>query len=128
MKKIVIYWIPVIFWSSIIFFISSIPDLKIEVLGIWDYVLRKIAHIVEYFILTILYFRALKNTTKLNSFSLFFWSIFLSFVYAIGDEIHQHYVPGRHSSVTDVCIDSIGIILGAIFSYKLKLLTIGLKK
>lgn len=35
----------------------------------------------------------------------------IALVVAIADEIHQAYIPSRHSSVTDVFLDFIGIIL-----------------
>lgn len=118
MKKLFIFWLPVIIWSSVIYFFSSIPHLKIEILGFWDLILRKIAHIVEYAILSLLYFRAIKNTTNLKGTSFYFWPMFLSLIYAISDEIHQHFVPGRYCSVVDIGIDSVGIIIGCVIYTK----------
>jgi VanZ family protein len=34
--------------------------------------------------------------------------------YAITDEVHQHFVSGRHSSPIDVAIDSAGILIGVL--------------
>ena len=106
LKKFFSLWIPVIFWCGIIFFFSSIPDLKIIELGLLDLILRKIAHITEFGILAILFFRAFSETIKNN---VSFWSGFSSFVYAITDEFHQLYVPGRGPSPVDVLIDTFGI-------------------
>ena len=39
-------------------------------------------------------------------------SFFIGVLYAIGDEIHQYFVPGRSASVTDVGIDSLGVFTG----------------
>ena len=33
-------------------------------------------------------------------------------LYAITDEVHQLYIPGRSGKWQDVCIDSIGVLLG----------------
>jgi hypothetical protein len=44
------------------------------------------------------------------------WAWVLVVLYAIGDEIHQAFVPGRTPLVTDVAIDSIGGLLG-IYAY-----------
>ena len=33
----------------------------------------------------------------------------ISFLYAISDEIHQSYVPGRDSDPVDVLVDCLGI-------------------
>ena len=39
-------------------------------------------------------------------------SIIIGVTYAITDEIHQGFTPGRAPSVTDVCIDSMGVLTG----------------
>ncbi len=116
--KVIKYWSVVIFWCCVIWFFSSIPYLKIEELGFWDFVLRKFAHITEFFVLTTLLFRAIKNTMKVDQFQLYFWSIFLSFIYSVIDELHQHFVAGRYCSPIDVMIDSLGIVISAV-AYKI---------
>jgi VanZ family protein len=45
------------------------------------------------------------------------WSGSLAFLYAISDELHQSFVPGRTPSIGDVLIDGCGIIL-AVLIYK----------
>jgi len=32
--------------------------------------------------------------------------------YAISDEVHQYFIPGRSARVLDVCIDSAGVLTG----------------
>ena len=44
-------------------------------------------------------------------------SIFLSFLYAITDEIHQIFVPGRSAQFRDVLIDTLGASFGATITY-----------
>ena len=39
---------------------------------------------------------------------------------AIADEIHQAYVPGRNASVTDVCLDAVGIALCLFIIWRLQ--------
>ncbi len=36
----------------------------------------------------------------------------LGVVYAASDEVHQHFVPGRHATPVDVAIDAVGVALG----------------
>lgn len=126
MKKIV-YWIEVFLWCGVIFFFSSIPDLKIKELGFWDFVLRKIAHIFEYFVLSYLLIRAFEKTTKMGRFKSNIFSIFLGFIYAVSDEIHQYFVPGRYFSLKDILIDLFGILFGVFFYNNNKVL-LNLKK
>lgn len=109
MVKFLKLWPPVLIWCGFIFYLSSIPGLNTG-WGIWDFILRKIAHMLEYFILAALLFRAFKGSFKLSAFYLVFWPSLLSFLYALSDEVHQAFVPTRSASARDVLIDSIGII------------------
>ncbi len=104
-------WIPVVLWAGLIFYISSIPKLD-SGLGVWDFVLRKIAHMVEYAVLTAFLIRALKRTwSALTMFGILWISGFFSILYAVSDEVHQAYVPGRGPSFKDVVIDACGVAL-----------------
>jgi VanZ family protein len=38
----------------------------------------------------------------------------IAVAYAVTDEIHQHFVRGRHASARDVLIDSVGIAVGIV--------------
>ena len=102
-------WVPVFAWCWVIFYLSGIPQLGTG-WGIWDLILRKAAHITEYFILTVLLYRAFKGSFNLSSVYLSLWTFSLSFLYAVSDEIHQAFVPTRDPSAKDVFIDTIGII------------------
>jgi len=103
-KKFIILWLPVIIWAGLIFYLSSIPDLKTGLETFWDIILRKMAHIVEYGILFLLLAKAMKKPL--------IWPIILSILYAISDEFHQSFVPGRNMALLDVYFDSAGILLG----------------
>jgi VanZ family protein len=95
-------WLPVVLWAAVIFTFSSIPSLN-SGLGTWDTVLRKAAHLTEYAILGALLLRALGR--ELPAFA-------AGVLYAASDEVHQHFVRGRHASPVDVLIDAVGIALG----------------
>jgi VanZ family protein len=89
-------------WAAVIFAVSSIPSLGTG-LGTWDTVLRKGAHLTEYLVLGALLLRALERDA----------AAFLAGVaYAATDELHQHFVAGRHASPVDVGIDAVGVALG----------------
>ncbi len=108
MVKLFKLWLPVIIWAGVIFCFSSIPYLKTGLE--YDFFLRKIAHITEYFILTFLLYRAFKGSFNISVFGLFMYPVAFSLLYAISDEIHQYFILGRCCSAKDVLIDSIGII------------------
>jgi VanZ family protein len=95
-------WLPVVVWAAVIFTFSSIPSLSTG-LGTWDMLLRKAAHMTEYAILGALLVRALGR--ELPAF-------LAGVAYAVTDEIHQHFVEGRHAAAIDVALDSVGVALG----------------
>jgi VanZ family protein len=95
-------WLPVFAWAAVIFAFSSIPSLS-SGLGAWDTVLRKGAHITEYAILGALLYRALGVEAL---------ALAIGIAYAATDELHQHFVRGRHASPIDVAIDAAGLALG----------------
>jgi len=98
----VLSWVPVLVWAGVIFVLSSIPDLGTG-LGGWDLVLRKLAHVTEYAVLGFLLLRALRREPV---------AFALGLAYAVTDEIHQHFVSGRHASPVDVAIDAVGVLMG----------------
>jgi VanZ family protein len=107
-------WGPVVVWAAVIFVFSSIPDLGTG-LGGWDLLLRKLAHATEYAILGFLVLRALSNERA---------ALLLGVAYAVTDELHQHFVPGRVASPLDVLVDTVGVALG-VFVVGRRLLSTG---
>jgi VanZ family protein len=102
-------WLPVVAWAGLIFTLSSIPDLGTG-LGGWDLVLRKIAHAAEYAVLGALLLRAVGRP----------WVAFAAgTLYAISDEIHQSFVPGRLGSPLDVALDAVGVVAGVLLWQRL---------
>jgi VanZ family protein len=95
-------WLPVVAWAAVIFAFSAIPSLS-SGLGGWDLVLRKLAHLTEYAILGALLLRAARRP----------WlALALAALYAASDEVHQHFVEGRHAAPLDVAIDALGALAG----------------
>ena len=97
-------WAPVVLWAAVIFALSSVSDLGTG-LGTWDLVLRKLAHAAEFAVLGGLLLRALRDERA---------ALLAGIAYAISDELHQHFVPGRVGSPLDVAIDSVGVAVGVL--------------
>lgn len=97
-------WLPVVAWAVVIFALSSVPDLGTG-LGGWDLVLRKLAHMAEYAVLGALLLRATGRAGL---------AVALGTLYAVSDEIHQAFVPGRMGSPLDVAIDAVGVACGVL--------------
>lgn len=102
----------VFIWCLLIFGLSSIPSAKIHTDSFLDFILRKSAHVFEFFILFLLTVNSFDK--KYNNKNILI-SIIFSLLYAISDEYHQNFVQGRGPSVKDVGIDSIGIALGVVY-------------
>jgi len=98
---------------AVIFVLSSIEGSGYYSGNIFLFLKRKFFHIIEYFILTVLFFSALSQSRKYDKALLF--SAILAFFYGISDEWHQTFVFGREGKVRDVAIDLAGIILALSF-------------
>jgi VanZ family protein len=100
--RVVSLWLPVVAWAALIFVLSSFETPDVGSGGI-DYVVRKLGHLTEYAVLGGLLVRATRR--ELLAFT-------LGVAYAASDEVHQHFVPGRHATPVDVAIDAVGVALG----------------
>ena len=72
---------------------------------------RKGAHLFSYFILGYLMINLVKEFRLIDKRT-YIIAFILCVLYAISDEVHQHFVPGRSGEILDVGIDSIGSCLG----------------
>jgi len=109
-------WLPVVFWCLLIFYFSSIPNLKTSQNPLWDEIIRSFMHGVFYAILYFLFFRALNFARKLKNLWL---PLILSCLYGLSDEIHQFFVPTRTFQLKDLLVDFTGVTLGGLILWKL---------
>ncbi|MEK7550859.1 MAG: VanZ family protein [Patescibacteria group bacterium] len=109
-------WGPPAIWALVIFLFSSLTVAPTSEIYWKDFIVKKVAHIVEYGIFAILLYRALRGSgiEKLKASLL---SIFISVIYGASDEFHQSFTPGREPRVRDVVFDTIGAVVG-IYSCK----------
>ena len=125
------YWFPVILLMSVIFWMSTstfsaentssiiepllrflMSELSLRTLNMIHGLIRKCGHIIEYFILGLLLFRAFRGNSKESRIRYWaFSSIIVVILYAASDEFHQSFVSTRTASVIDVVFDTTGGIL-----------------
>ena len=141
-QKIVVAfsWAALLFWGIIIFLLSQqsadnsnelSKELTEKIIKIIDNIIgleadsvssinrveqtnnitRKCAHFGMYFILGILAINAFMRTRFILN-KAFFFSAILCLIYAISDEFHQKFIPGRSGEIRDMLIDTIGAIIG----------------
>ena len=72
------------------------------------YWIRKSAHVVEFFIFSLLLLRAIRGDRQGLTLRWALIVIGIAAAYAISDELHQWFVPGRGPSVSDVLLDTSG--------------------
>lgn len=105
-----LYLLATILWAGLIFYLSSIPDLRSGLPTLQDLILRKLAHVFVFFIFTYLLAHSLNSTQR--PYLLFV--IMAAVLYAFIDEFHQLNVVGRQGSSTDILVDSVGIFLAIV--------------
>ena len=91
------------------------PDMKFNI-GRFNHILRKSAHFFAYLVLGILMINGL-SSSDIYGFKGIGLAILICILYAISDEVHQLFIPGRGGQVSDVILDSVGTIVG-ILGYK----------
>ena len=108
-KRSVAAWLPALAWAGLIFAFSAQADLTFFPDQSLDFVVRKLGHMGIFGVLAILLWRALAGTTTLRR--PWAWALALTILYAITDELHQAFVPGRTASGQDVGIDAAGALI-----------------
>ncbi len=118
-------WVPVVMWGALIFILSTsaftaantsrimdpilrwlIPAISAASVDVCHTLVRKAAHFTEYGVLFWLLVRGPMARRP-------YLALMLCVVYALTDEGHQAFVPGRTPSLYDVALDS----SGALFSH-----------
>lgn len=99
--------------------ISSIQNLEKEekekVLRKVEHIIRKLAHFSLYAVIGF-WLMSLMSTYKIKQRRRIFISGSIGLLYAISDEIHQAFIPGRGPQIGDVIIDFSGVVVGLLIS------------
>jgi VanZ family protein len=96
---------------ALIYFASDTPGRDLPHFGLLDFVAKKGGHLVGYALLGLAYLHALAPR-GLASPKAARIAVLFATLYAMSDEIHQVFVPGRGAGVRDVVIDVVGATLG----------------
>lgn len=134
--NVILAWLPVYILMIIIFYFSHQPasdsselsgsitlfvtEIALKVLPFLPLdiemlhsLIRKSAHFVIYMLLGYFVLRALAKVKRLN----ILLAITICLLYAISDEAHQLFIPGRSGEIRDVLIDSAGATIGISIYY-----------
>ncbi len=92
---------------ALIFFFSSLPSKDVPDFGKFELSVKKGGHALGYLLLGLAFWRGIKPSKPSP------WlALGLCILYALSDEYHQSFVPGRSSRLTDVGIDTTGSLIG----------------
>jgi VanZ family protein len=111
-RRIASLLLPPLAVMILIFILSGQPG-DGEDKALWEVLLRKLAHVTEYALLTLATWRAARGLRP-------HWppsahlalAAAVSLLYAGTDEWHQTFIEDRNGTPVDVLIDSIGIAIG----------------
>jgi len=97
------YWLPPLLMMAFIYSLSAQPVLP-QAPGEWlDAFIKKLSHMIEYTILFLLLWRAWRySRPRLPARHP---ALLMTALYAVSDEVHQSFVPGRHANWYDVLFD-----------------------
>ena len=77
------------------------------------FIVRKTGHFLEYLVLGVVLCLTTRNFGKKRSVPFWIpWAV--GTVFAVTDEIHQYFVPGRSCELRDVVIDGCGVAVGVL--------------
>ncbi len=93
------------------------PGITPEQVSSVQFVIRKLGHYFEYFVLAVLLYRALYAESGRSSVRPAAMTMAFALVWAITDEFHQSLVPSRTASTVDVMIDGVGALCGTFWMY-----------
>ncbi len=100
-------WAPLVLYMAGIFYASSLSQPPLPPGG------DKPWHLLAYVGLAVLVVRAMAaGLPRRIAPATAAWSIAIGIAYAMSDEFHQAFVPGRTADVRDLVADALGVIVG----------------
>jgi VanZ family protein len=106
-RKTLVFWAPLLLWMGTVLVLSSLPGSTLPRVTIPN--IDKIVHYSEYFIMAILFMRAMVSSADNRlTIQAVLVTLFIITFFAAFDEIHQLYIPGRSCDILDYAADMLG--------------------
>jgi VanZ family protein len=120
--------LPALLLMSIIYFVSSVPGATVDAAGLGKEIYHVNGHFLLFFLLGITYYKALSrvklgkqgHAKHLTRNQKVIASLLLCLLYALSDEFHQKFVPGRAVQAFDICIDILGGFISGVILWNLQ--------
>ena len=117
MKRLLSHWnLPAWLWGLFILVMTSYPKIEIPQTGFMP--MDKLLHAGVYFIFTVLVSRALSHYQNRELGQHILVSTLITVGFALFDEIHQIFIPGRHGDIADAAADIVGILIAQVVFVK----------
>jgi VanZ family protein len=104
------YLIPLLHWLF--------PHAGAETLNWMQLVIRKMAHLTEYFIFSIFLLHGLCGKDRGWQLRWAIWAVVIAAGYASLDEFHQVFVPSRYASPWDALLDTTGAVVAQVVLWR----------
>jgi VanZ family protein len=120
-------WVPALLWAVVISYASTdtfssshtsviilpilrrlLPFASPETLESLHYLIRKMAHLSEYFLFSLLLLRGVRGNDRGWKLRWAIWALAIAAGYSALDEFHQSFVPSRTASPWDSLLDTTG--------------------
>jgi len=124
------YWLPALLWTALVFFASTdtfsaehtggvlafvlahtVGEVSETAFSTLHFLVRKAAHVTEYGILALMWFRAWRGPSTSWQLAWARESLAICLAVAGVDEFHQSFAASRGSDMKDVVLDTMGAIL-----------------
>lgn len=113
--------VPLLLWMGLIFWLSSRSVLVTIEGEATEKLFYKSAHMAAYGVLAWCWWRVL-SVTRQTDWPVLGWAFIFTVLYAVSDEVHQWYVPGRHGQLADVLFDAGGALAMILLIRRVRLL------
>lgn len=129
-------WVPALLWAVVISYASTdtfsssntsviilpilrrlLPFASPETLDSVHYLIRKLAHLSEYFLFSLLLMRGVRGNNRGWKLRWAIWALAIAAGYSALDEFHQSYVPSRTASPWDSLLDTTGAAAAQVVLY-----------
>jgi VanZ family protein len=131
MKQFSSRWLPLVLWAAFIFTLSSIPEPLDQTPSALALVLQDmrflgfrmvavVSFIIHFTLYLALGFLAVSASIaeKEVTLPLLLSAFLVCILYALSDEFHQQFVPGRGFEWVDLLADGVGSVIGIVLKLK----------
>lgn len=109
------YHLPLIGYAVLVLVVSSLPNLKSP--DVDGFAFDKVAHLGEYAVFAFLAVRSWRRLVRRRPEV---WALAFTLVFALADEFHQKFIPGREFDPGDLLANAAGALVGLVLTLSIR--------